>query len=314
MDDSPALYTSLFAGSCVPTKGWIAMSFANAEDIAGRPIAVIGCGTLGRRIALMASTRGEEVRIFDTQACSLEAGLNYVAAALPAIVATIPGATAGSLRAEMDLATAVSHAWLVIEAVPEQLNLKRTVFAELDSLASKDAILATNSSSYPSSQLIDKVARPERVLNLHYYMPPEIPAVELMSCGKTDPAIIDFLMERLPLYGLVPFRVQRESVGFIFNRIWAAIKRESLSVVEEGVAQPEDVDRMWHLFTASTAGPFRLMDRVGLDTVLAIEEHYAAIRKDVPEAPRKLLKAYVDRGSLGVKSGRGFYDDYSGEA
>jgi 3-hydroxybutyryl-CoA dehydrogenase len=131
-----------------------------------------------------------------------------------------------------------------------------------------------------------------------------------MSCGKTDPAIIDFLVERLPLYGLAPFRVERESVGFIFNRIWAAIKRESLSVVEEGVAKLEDVDRMWSLFTASQPAPFRLMDRVGLDVVLAIEEHYAAIRNDVPEAPRKLLQRYVEGGRLGVKSGRGFYDDY----
>jgi 3-hydroxybutyryl-CoA dehydrogenase len=288
------------------------MSLDNSKNIAGRPIAVIGCGTLGRRIALMASMRGEEVRIFDTQERSLEEGLNYITETLPAIVASIPGAAAGHVRGEMDLATAVRNAWLVVEAVPEQLNLKRTVFGELDSLAPADAILATNSSSYPSSQLIDKVARPERVLNMHYYMPPEMPVVELMSCGKTDPAIIEFLMERLPLYGLVPFRVGRESVGFIFNRIWAAIKRESLSVVEEGVAQPKDVDRMWNLFTASMSGPFRLMDRVGLDTVLAIEEHYAAIRKDVPEGPRNLLQRYVDRGLLGVKSGRGFYDDYSG--
>jgi 3-hydroxybutyryl-CoA dehydrogenase len=157
------------------------------------------------------------------------------------------------------------------------------------------------------------VARPERVLNMHYYMPPELPMVELMSCGKTDSAIIDFLMQRLPLYGLVPFRVQRESVGFIFNRIWAAIKRESLSVVEEGVANLEDVDRMFNLFTAHQPAPFRLMDRVGLDVVLAIEEHYAEVRKDVPEGPRKLLQRYVDDGRLGVKSGRGFYDDYSQE-
>jgi 3-hydroxybutyryl-CoA dehydrogenase len=289
------------------------MSVPTAEEIARRPIAVIGSGTLGRRIALMASTRGGEVRIFDTQERSLEEGLNYVTETQPAILASIPGAAAGRVRGEMDLATAVSNAWLVVEAVPEQLNLKRTVFGELDSLAPKDAILATNSSSYPSSRLIDKVAHPERVLNMHYYMPPEMPAVELMSCGKTDPAIIDFLMERLPLYGLVPFRVGRESVGFMFNRIWAAIKRESLSVVEEGVAKPEDVDRMWNLFTAHMSGPFRLMDKVGLDTVLAIEQHYAAVRKDVPEGPRKLLQRYVDGGWLGVKSGRGFYDDYSSE-
>ncbi len=289
------------------------MSVPTAEEIARRPMAVIGSGTLGRRIALMASTRGGEVRIFDTQQRSLEEGLNYVTETLPAVVASIPGAAAGRLRGETDLATAVSNAWLVVEAVPEQLNLKQTLFGELDSLAPKDAILATNSSSYPSSRLIDKVAHPERVLNMHYYMPPEMPAVELMSCGRTDPAVIDFLMERLPLYGLVPFRVGRESVGFIFNRIWAAIKRESLSVVEEGVAEPEVVDRMWNLFTAHMSGPFRLMDKVGLDTVLAIEQHYAAVRRDVPEGPRKLLQRYVDGGWLGVKSGRGFYDDYSSE-
>jgi 3-hydroxybutyryl-CoA dehydrogenase len=287
------------------------MSAIMADEIADRPITVIGCGTLGRRIALMASTRGGEVRIFDTQHHSLEEGLKYVTETLPAVVASIPGAAAGHVRGETDMAAAVKNAWLVVEAVPERLNVKQGVFAELDAVAPQDAILATNSSSYPSSQLIDQVARPERVLNMHYYMPPEVPIVELMSCGKTDPTIIDFLMERLPLYGLVPFRVERESVGFIFNRIWAAIKRESLSVIEEGVAKPDDVDRMWHLFTASMPGPFRLMDKVGLDVVLAIEEHYAAVRKGVPEGPRKLLQRYVDDGWLGVKSGRGFYDDYS---
>ena len=287
------------------------MSATLAEGIAGRPITVIGCGTLGRRIALMASTRGGEVRIFDTHRRSLEEALQYVTEALPTVVASLPGAIAGHVQPETDLAAAVRNAWLVVEAVPEQLGLKRKVFAELDSVAPEDAILASNSSSYPSSQLIHQVARPERVLNMHYYMPPELPVVELMSCGKTDPAIIDFLMERLPLYGLVPFRVERESVGFIFNRIWAAIKRESLSVVEEGVAKLEDIDRIWKLFTANQPAPFRLMDKVGLDVVLAIEEHYAAIRTDVPEGPRKLLQRYVDDGRLGVKSGRGFYDDYS---
>ena len=242
--------------------------------------------------------------MFDTHPRSLDEGLKYVSEILPSIVASIPGAAAGRMRPETDLAIAVRNAWLVVEAVPEQLNVKREVFAQLDSMAPKDAILASNSSSYPSSQLIDKVARPERVLNMHYYMPPELCIVELMSCGKTDPAIIDFLMERLPLYGLMPFRVQRESPGFIFNRIWAAIKRESLSVVEEGVAKLEDVDRIWSLFTASQPAPFRLMDRVGLDVVLAIEERYAAIREGVPEGPRRLLQRYVDDGRLGVSRPR----------
>jgi 3-hydroxybutyryl-CoA dehydrogenase len=118
-------------------------------------------------------------------------------------------------------------------------------------------------------------------------------------------------MDKLPHYGLVPFHVRRESDGFIFNRIWAAIKRESLMVVEEGVASPEDVDGMWDIWVRAGVAPFQLMDRVGLDVVLDIEEHYASVRPGIPEGPRNLLREYVEQGRLGVKSGRGFYDHSS---
>jgi 3-hydroxybutyryl-CoA dehydrogenase len=101
-----------------------------------------------------------------------------------------------------------------------------------------------------------------------------------------------------------------ESTGFIFNRIWAAVKRESLEVVAEGVSTPPEVDRMFEINTGSSAGPFRMMDQVGLDVVLDIEEHYCAEHPEYPEGPRRLLRSYVERGRLGVKSGAGFYDDY----
>jgi len=133
-----------------------------------------------------------------------------------------------------DLATAVRGAWMVVEAVPEKLDIKREVFGELDRLADGNAIVAGNSSALPTSQFIDEVEHPERVLNTHYMQPPEQNSVELMSCGKTDPGVIDALMEMLPQYGMVPFHVRRESDGFIFNRVCAAIKRECLMVVEEG--------------------------------------------------------------------------------
>jgi 3-hydroxybutyryl-CoA dehydrogenase len=139
-------------------------------------------------------------------------------------------------------------------------------------------------------------------------MPPDLNAVELMSNGRTDPGVIDGLMARLLRYGFVPFHVRKESDGFIFNRIWASIKRECQMVVDEGVARPEDVDRMWRLFTAAGQAPFQLMDRVGLDVVLDIEEHYASVRPGLPEGPRRLLRHYVERGRLGVKTGRGFYE------
>jgi 3-hydroxybutyryl-CoA dehydrogenase len=120
-------------------------------------------------------------------------------------------------------------------------------------------------------------------------------------------------MERLPRYGLTPYEVRCESIGFIFNRIWAAIKRESLMAVADGAATPEDIDRIWSEVFRSPVTPFRMMDQVGLDVVLDIEEHYAAIRDGIPEGPRILLREKLELGHQGVKSGRGFYDDYDRE-
>lgn len=286
------------------------MSYEVPGDIEQRPVAVIGGGTLGRRVAMMFATQGGLARLHDVSAQQREEALAYVERRLPVAVERREGAVAGTVTAPDDLAEAVADAWLVIEAVPERLELKRTVFADLERLAPPDAILATNSSSYPSSRLVDAMSEPERLLNMHFYMPPQSPAVELMSCGRTDPAILAMLTERLPRYGLVPFEVRGESTGFIYNRVWAAIKREALAVVAEGVSTPEDVDRIFTLSLAAPFGPFRMMDAVGLDVVLDIEEHYAAERDGIPQGPRELLRRYIDEGRLGAKTGAGFYDDY----
>jgi 3-hydroxybutyryl-CoA dehydrogenase len=287
------------------------MAYTLPEDVDQRPVAIAGAGTLGRLIATVFAAGGSDVRLFDPSAEQLEAGRDHVEQHVAEVQEALdlqPARTA-AVEAVDDLARAVEGAWLVVESVPERVDLKVEVFGELDRIAAADAILATNSSSLPSRLVIDEVKRPERVLNMHFQQPPQLNAVELMSCGETDPAVIDALMDRLPAYGLAPFRVQRESDGFIFNRIWASIKRECLMVVEEGVATPEDVDEMWRIFTRPGIPPFRLMDRVGLDIVLAIEEHYAEVRDGIPEGPRTLLRRYIDEGRLGAKSGGGFYDD-----
>jgi 3-hydroxybutyryl-CoA dehydrogenase len=289
------------------------MTYNLPEDVDQRPVAIDGAGTLGRRIAAVYAAGGSDVRIFDMSAEQREAARDYVdqhVAEMQEALGLRPART-GRVEAAGDLESAVAGAWMVVEAVPESLDLKIEVFGDLDRLAEPDAILATNSSSLPSSRMIGRVKHPERVLNTHYQQPPELNSVELMSCGRTDDGVIDALMAKIPEYGLKPFRVRRESDGFIFNRIWASIKRECLMVVEEGVATPEDVDEMWRIFTKPGIPPFRLMDRVGLDVVLNIEEHYAEVRGDqgFPEGPRKLLREYVEQGRLGVKSGSGFYDD-----
>jgi 3-hydroxybutyryl-CoA dehydrogenase len=286
------------------------MSYTLPSDVDDRPIAIDGTGTLGRRIASVYAAGGTDVRIFDLAREHRDAAVKYVGEQVEQVRKTLnlDGSRTGTARASKDLGEAVRGAWMVIEAVPERLDIKRDVFGQLDELADADAILASNSSSIPTSQMIDKLKHPERVLNTHYQQPPELNSVELMSCGKTDDGVVDALMSKIPQYGLVPFRVRRESDGFIFNRVWAAIKRECLMVVQEGVAAPEDVDGMWKIFTAPGIPPFRLMDRVGLDVVLSIEEHYASVRAGVPESPRELLHEMIDEGRLGVKTGRGFYE------
>lgn len=287
------------------------MAYQAPGDLDSRPIAVVGAGTLGRRIALMLATRGAEIRIHDVSPEQAQAAAAYVESELPALLALTPGAAAGSAVVAPDLAAAVAGAWLVVEAVPEHLEMKRDLFGRLDRLAAADTILASNSSSFPSSRLVEQVA-PEgraRVVNTHFSMPPIQNAVEVMSCGVTDPAVLELLMVRLGQYGgLVPFLVRSESVGFIFNRVWAAIKRECLEVVAAGAATPADVDRIFSVNTGSPVGPFRQMDATGLDVVLDIEEHYAALDPRLPEAPRALLRDMVGQGRLGMKAGRGFYD------
>jgi 3-hydroxybutyryl-CoA dehydrogenase len=287
------------------------MAYSLPEDLDQRPVTIAGAGTLGRLIATVFAAGGSDVRIFDTSAEQLQAGRDHVEQHVAAVrdALDLRPARTGGVDVGDELSGAVDGAWLVVESVPERVDLKVEVFGALDRAAPRDAILATNSSSLPSRLVVDRVEHRERVLNMHFQQPPELNAVELMTCGETDPDVIDALMGRLPAYGLAPFHVRRESDGFIFNRIWAAIKRECLMVVEEGVAGPEDVDEMWRIFTRPGIPPFRLMDRVGLDVVLAIEEHYAEVRTGIPEGPRELLRRYVDEGRLGVKSGGGFYDE-----
>ena len=280
------------------------------SHLMARPVAIIGAGTLGRHLATVFAGGGSDVSIFDVAESQLEAARDHVAQHSQTVrqILGLGHAPQGRLNTCTRLERAVHGAWMVIEAVPENLELKRTVFSELDRVTAADTVLASDSSSLPSSQLITHVTHPERVLNTHYYQPTQLNMVELMSCGKTDQRIIDTLLQVLPAYGLVPFHVRRESDGFIFNRIWAAIKRECLMVVEEGVAEPQEIDEMWKIFVRSGRSPFEAMDHVGLDVVLAIEEHYAAVRPGLPAGPRKLLRDHIDKGQLGTKTGRGFYD------
>ncbi len=277
------------------------------EQIENRPVAVFGAGTLGRRIALMFASRGGTSRIYDPNVEQARAAVEYVAQTLPGVVDQRGSGAVGAAEAHDSIPDALDGAWLAVEAVPERLDIKIPLWGQIDAVAPADTIFATNSSSY-ASRLMDKHIRDKaRFCNMHFYMPPTANAVDLMSDGETSRELLDTLLTVLPEFGVYPFEARKESTGFIFNRVWAAIKRESLEVVAEGVARPEDVDGMFKLNWHMPAGPFQMMDSVGLDVVLDIEDHYAAENPNLPAGPRELLHRYVDAGKLGVKTGEGFY-------
>jgi 3-hydroxybutyryl-CoA dehydrogenase len=276
-------------------------------------VAVIGAGTMGAQIAAQTAFSGREVALFDALPDALERGTRRIQEdILPAIEAAgrVKGSAEdafGRIRAASSLKDAVRGVDLVIEAVREDAETKRSVFRELSSLAPK-AILGTNSSSLPSSVVADAVEKPERLLNMHFFAPIWVrPMLELMSCGETSDEALAAARRFGESLGLVTATVQGQSKGFIINRIWRAVKRESLRVVDEGHAQPEDIDRLWMMFFQTEHAPFGVMDMVGLDVVADIEASYQAVSVDPSDQPSTTLHRMIAEGKLGEKSGEGFY-------
>ncbi|KAJ6455917.1 hypothetical protein C8R47DRAFT_1328855 [Mycena vitilis] len=286
------------------------MPYTQPASLAGKPFVILGAGTLGRRIALMWLTQGETVHLVDPSEKALADASAFISANLPDVIAThVPGGSPGKLNVFQDRAEAIKNAWIVVEVVPEILDLKIALLGELDAILPDDCILASNSSSYTGSEMFERVQNRARLVNTHYYMPPQVLPLEVMPNPHTDPAVVELLLREAPKHGLRAYHVRKESVGLLFNRIWAAIKREALSLVAEDIALPAEVDAiMGDIYgLPPSAGVFAMIDKIGLDVALAIEEHYAAVGDVRPEAAA-LLREMVGKGLLGVKSGKGFYE------
>ena len=278
-------------------------------------VAVVGAGTMGWQIAALVAGSGRRVSLFDALPGAAARAVTRMRTELPPVIAGgafPPGQVdADALVARValpdTLAAAGGGADLVIEAVREEIATKRAVFADLSRLA-PGAMLATNSSSLPSSVVADVVDAPGRLLNLHFFSPVwERPMLEVMGCGATRPEVLSAGVAFGRSLGLVTATVRGESKGFIINRIWRAVKRESLRVVDEGHADPEDVDRLWMNFFGTASGPFGIMDMVGLDVVADIEASYIAVATDPADRESPTLRRMVAAGRLGEKSGDGFY-------
>ncbi len=277
-------------------------------------VAVVGTGTLGAQIAVQAACRGYSVQAFDLDRAVFERNLDKLldlakrAGRSTAVDLAQWPEGAKRIAFQSSLPAALSQAQLVIEAVPENLDLKLKVWAEMDKHAPAGALLATNSSSMPVSKLEGKVADPSRCLNIHFYqMVLGQNMADVMGGSRAKPEHLETARRWVASLGCVPLRVNKELLGFCFNRVWRAVKRETLYMWAGGFVDFRDVDRGWMTFTGVGWGPFGLMDAVGLDVIRDIEMVYYNESKDPKDKPPQALEDKIARGELGVKTGRGFY-------
>jgi len=279
-----------------------------------KKVAVIGTGVLGTQIAALTASFDYEVSVYDTNEASFQKGIenirNLSAAAKRKPTVTIQDWERGISRIQFcdQLKEALTDTDLIIEAVPENLELKRKVHKQLDGIAPAHALLATNSSSIPISKIESATRRPEKCMNMHFYIPAMgLNMVDIMGGTHTSTDVMSIAKSWVQSINCVPLEVRKEILGFCFNRVWRAIKRETLYMWAEGFVDFRDIDRGWMIFTGMPLGPFGLMDNVGLDVVYDIEMVYYNESKDPKDHPPERLKAMVDTNELGVKTGKGFY-------
>jgi 3-hydroxybutyryl-CoA dehydrogenase len=284
------------------------------SDATIKKVCVVGSGFMGSQIGLQCAVHGYSVWMHDVSEPALRRCREEQAAMLDeqieagAVPAGGRQAIPDRVRFTSSLSEAAAAADLVIEAVKEDLDVKREVFRALDEICSPRTILATNSSSIRISRIESATNRPERVLNTHFVQSVwNHPLVELMRGTATTDETLQAVRRFVQSIGLVPVLVRREITGFILARIWRAVKKEALFLVDSGAATPEDVDRTWMIVMETPMGPFGLMDRIGLDVIRDIEMVYYEESGDESDAPPKVLLDKIENGELGLKSGKGFY-------
>ena len=275
-------------------------------------VLVIGAGTMGTGIAQVAARAGYRVEIFDVAPGAAQKAVDRIGDSLARAVekgrctAAEREEALGRLAAAPDLEAAAAQADLVVEAAPEDLHLKKELFARLSKAARPDAILATNTSSLPITAIAAAAKNPERVVGLHFFNPvPAMKLLEIVQGERTHPLVVTAARAVGARLGKEVV-VVRDSPGFATSRLGIALAMEAIRMLEEGVASAEEIDRAIELGYGHPMGPLKLTDQVGLDVRLAIAEHLLA---ELGERfrPPQLLRRLVRAGKLGKKSGEGFY-------
>jgi 3-hydroxybutyryl-CoA dehydrogenase len=278
-------------------------------------IGVVGAGLMGHGIAQVFAVAGARVRVFDPSPEALRTLRPRVGSNLEAL--GLPPDAVENVEPVSSVAAAAGGAEMVIEAVPEDLAMKREVFAELAEYADGDAILATNTSVIQIGEIAAGQAAAARIVGTHWWNPPYlVPLVEVIEHGGTDPWLVQRAIALLESAGKTPVHVRRDIPGFVGNRLQHAMWREALALLDAGVCEPEEIDTVVRSgFGARLAaiGPVENADLVGLDLTEAIHS-YLLPHLDASTEPAAGLRERVARGELGAKTGRGYLDWAAGDA
>ncbi|MHA1652710.1 MAG: 3-hydroxyacyl-CoA dehydrogenase [Candidatus Thorarchaeota archaeon] len=276
-------------------------------------IAVIGSGLMGSGIAYVSAWNGFEVTMVDIKQEAIDAGMerirNDVMTGIEKGKMSLADAEGlmGRLKATTDQAEAVKDADLVIEAIFENMEIKKKVFAALDEQAPAHTILASNTSSLSIDELASATKRPEKFIGMHYFSPvAAMKLVEIVIGEKTSEDTIDTAVAVAKKQGKIPVKA-KNSPGFIVNRVLMPVLREAILLYEQGVASKEEIDTALTVHGKFPAGPFTLGDFVGLDVAYHTME---TLYQEIGECfkPPETLKKLVDSGALGTKTKKGFYE------
>ncbi|MEE8390537.1 MAG: 3-hydroxyacyl-CoA dehydrogenase NAD-binding domain-containing protein, partial [Anaerolineae bacterium] len=288
-----------------------------------RNVAVIGAGTMGHGIAQVFALAGLQVALTDSDEQVLGKAIQRIqvniATCLEHDFVDKDRAAAAPARITLasNLADAVSEADFIVEAIFENLDVKRGVLSQLEEHCPAHAVITSTTSSFRASDLAVTLVHPERFLVTHYWNPPYIiPAVEVVPGERTSAEAVEATVTLLKAVGKYPVLVKKDVAGFVGNRLQHALRREAISIVAQGIASPEDVDLIARLsfgLRLPVVGPLETVDLGGLDLTQAIQT-YLLPELDRSTEPLPLIRDKVARGELGAKAGKGFYDWSPGRA